>query len=66
MFIKVFILGVYIGFLIVIMFKVMLGVCFFIIEVVVDFKYNGIVIGLMGNFDGDLNNDFVFLNGIVL
>lgn len=56
----------YIGFLIVIMFKVMLGVCFFIIEVVVDFKYNGIVIGLMGNFDGDLNNDFVFLNGIIL
>lgn len=48
------------------MFKVMLGVCFFIIEVVVDFKYNGIVIGLMGNFDGDLNNDFVFLNGIIL
>lgn len=66
MFIKVFILGVLYWFLIVIMFKVMLGVCFFIIEVVVDFKYNGIVIGLMGNFDGDLNNDFVFLNGIIL
>lgn len=48
------------------MVKVGFGVRFLICEVVVDNVYNGFVIGLMGNFDGNSFNDFVFLNGIIL
>lgn len=39
---------------------------FLTIEAVVDSKYNGTVTGLMGNFDGDSNNDFVLPNGTIL
>ncbi|XP_052696969.1 uncharacterized protein LOC128175386 isoform X6 [Crassostrea angulata] len=46
--------------------KVTLGVRFLTIEAVVDSKYNGTVTGLMGNFDGDSNNDFVLPNGTIL
>lgn len=56
----------YIGFLTAITLKVTLGVRFLTIEAVVDSKYNGTVTGLMGNFDGDSNNDFVLPNGTIL
>lgn len=39
---------------------------FLTIEAVVDSKYNCTVTGLMGNFDGDSNNDFVLPNGTIL
>lgn len=50
----------------VVFFKVSLGVWFFIFEVVVDNEYKSYVKGLMGNFDGNVVNEFVFLNGIIL
>lgn len=46
--------------------KVTLGVRFLTIEAVVDSKYNGSVIGLMGNFDGNSTNDFILPNGTFL
>lgn len=43
-----------------------MGVWFFILEMMVDERYNGKVVGLMGNFDGNFINDFVFFNNIIL
>ncbi|XP_062609553.1 uncharacterized protein LOC134271352 [Saccostrea cucullata] len=46
--------------------KVSLGVRFLISETVVDNTYMGFTRGLMGNFDGDLNNDFILPNETIL
>ncbi|XP_062605769.1 uncharacterized protein LOC134267580 [Saccostrea cucullata] len=46
--------------------KVRLGVRFLISEVVVDDTYMGFVQGLMGNFDGNITNDFILPNGTTL
>lgn len=58
--------GGFISFFTAITLKVTLGVRFLTVEAVVDSKYNGTVTGLMGNFDGDSNNDFVLPNGTIL
>lgn len=42
-----------------------MGVWFLSCELVVSDEYKGNVIGLMGNFDGDKNNDFIFLDGFI-
>ncbi|XP_062579994.1 protein eyes shut homolog, partial [Saccostrea cucullata] len=46
--------------------KVSLGVRFLISETIVDRTYMGFTRGLMGNFDGDINNDFILPNETIL
>lgn len=46
--------------------KFSLGVRFLTSETMVDEKYSGQVVGLMGNFDGNSTNDFVLPNGTIL
>uniref|UniRef100_A0A8W8N521 Fibrillin-1 n=1 Tax=Magallana gigas TaxID=29159 RepID=A0A8W8N521_MAGGI len=46
--------------------KISLGVRFLTSETMVDERYNGKVVGLMGNFDGNSTNDFVLPNNTIL
>lgn len=46
--------------------KFSLGVRFLTSESMVDEKYSGQVVGLMGNFDGNSTNDFILPNGTIL
>ncbi|XP_062609554.1 uncharacterized protein LOC134271353 [Saccostrea cucullata] len=46
--------------------KVSLGVRFLISETVVDEAYKGLTKGLMGNFDGKIDNEFILPNGTTL
>lgn len=46
--------------------KFSLGVRFLTSESMVDEKYGGQVVGLMGNFDGNSTNDFILPNGTIL
>ncbi|XP_048727085.2 uncharacterized protein LOC125645542 [Ostrea edulis] len=46
--------------------KITLGKRSLICETLVNAKYKGLVLGLMGNFDGNKTNDFILSNGTVL
>ncbi|XP_055997522.1 uncharacterized protein LOC125648181 [Ostrea edulis] len=46
--------------------KISLGKRFLICETLVNKKYKGLVLGLMGNFDGNKTNDFILPNGTIL
>ncbi|XP_078334851.1 uncharacterized protein LOC111121476 isoform X3 [Crassostrea virginica] len=46
--------------------KISLGVRFLTSETMVDAQYNGQVVGLMGNFDGNSTNDFILPNGTTI
>jgi hypothetical protein len=46
--------------------KISLGKRFLICETIINEKYKGLVLGLMGNFDGNKTNDFILPNGTVL
>ncbi|XP_055997519.1 uncharacterized protein LOC125645547 isoform X2 [Ostrea edulis] len=46
--------------------KISVGKRFLICETLVNKKYEGLVLGLMGNFDGNKTNDFILPNGTVL
>lgn len=46
--------------------KFSIGVRFLTSESMVDEKYSGQVVGLMGNFDGNSTNDFILPNGTIL
>lgn len=46
--------------------KISLGKRFLICETLINEKYKGQTIGLMGNFDGDRTNDFSLPNGTTL
>lgn len=55
---------IFLFFLVYIM-KISFGKCFLICEILINEKYKGMIIGLMGNFDGNKINDFILLNGIM-
>lgn len=46
--------------------KISFGKWFLICEILIKEKFKGMIIGLMGNFDGNKINDFILLNGIML
>lgn len=46
--------------------KISFGKWFLICEILINEKFKGMIIGLMGNFDGNKINDFILLNGIML